>query len=95
MSRSLIERAEGNGRVFSGEKLLGAVSYTVLVFQGYIHVENLTGSGDIPGMQEYELDITPSMPVSRQLLTLELSDQRKLNFYMVSQAGTMPTGGFF
>ena len=80
---NLVERLQGPGRVFSGERLIADVRYDVRVYQNYDETPLLSGERvRTPISQDIELDITESVEAGfGESLTLHMADGRKLEFW--------------
>ena len=80
---NLIERAHGQGRVFSGERFIANVHYDVRVYQIYDETLLLSGQRTkTPTVQEIELDISERIEAGfNERLTLHMADGRKLDFW--------------
>jgi hypothetical protein len=91
----LIERVQGQGRVFSGERLIAEVRYEVRVYQTYTETLLLSGQKlRTASFQNTELDLSePIQAGFDELLTLHLEDGRKLNFWALGEY--TPTGGLY
>jgi hypothetical protein len=93
---NLIERVQGQGKVFSGERLIAEVQYDVRVYQTYNETRLLSGQElRTPRPQETELDLSKPVEADfNELLTLHLVDGRKLNFWALG-GEYKPTGGLY
>jgi hypothetical protein len=80
---NLIERAQGQGRVFSGERFIAEVQYDVRVYQNYDETLLLSGQRTrTPTVQDIKLDITERIEAAfNERLTLHMADGRKLDFW--------------
>ena|ERR1700685_379977 len=97
MSRSLIEKLNGKGKVFEGKNFIADVSYDIRVYQHYSETRLLNGTARTPGIGTVELQIIPTASVSGLLgtrLTLHMNDARKQDFFPASSDGNCKaTGG--
>jgi hypothetical protein len=93
---SLRENVKGKGTVTSktGEKF--DVRHDVNVYRTELAAgHTLAPNATIGGMDRYEGVILP-VHCFGEMLTLEVQDGRKLNFFFVDQQGTIrATGGFY
>ena len=86
----LTERLSGMGKVFSGQEFVASVRYEVRVYQDYQVSRPLDGGepGRVPTRLRSHLNMRTA-PVSRmgQVLTLHLTDGRKIDFLVRSRDG--------
>jgi hypothetical protein len=93
---NLIERVQGQGKVFSGERMVADVRYNVRVHQHYQESMLLSGQTTrTPIYQSIELDLSERVEGGfDEPLTLHMSDGRKLNFWALGGKYTA-TGGMY
>lgn len=103
----VVDRFSGIGTVWDGTQKLGEAEYDLVVSQRGIDTSTHEGQSSVRGKKSVSGTLTPtedtdfsSGDLLGERLTLELKDERKIDFLVKSLSGTGPisivgSGGFY
>jgi hypothetical protein len=91
------ETMRGDGKIFKGQQFIADVQYDLRIQSNFRRTDSLTSSGMIQGLSDVHLRINPAKAVTPyfgDLLTLQMSDGRKQDFFVSTSDGDCKaTGG--
>lgn len=97
MSMKVLERLSGRGNLYEGEESLGAVRYSVTIYQKTTRLRTMDSDREVPTMQAIRgrIDGADCFDLLNRgvKVTLEVEDGRRWNFYVQDSNGTLAHAG--